>query len=225
MKISIIVPAYNEEKTIATILEKLKSVNLSPYEKEIIVVDNNSSDKTINIVQNISGIKVFVEKEKGKGSAVKTGRNNATGDFILIQDADLEYNPEDIPKLLSKINGNKTAVYGSRNLKPHRKGGVLARVGVWFLTREFNLLFSTNLTDLWTCYKLFPKDASKYFKNGGFESELEFSANLIKNGYIITEISITYNNPRTKEEGKKIRNIDGIKAIFGLLIYKFRKAD
>jgi glycosyltransferase involved in cell wall biosynthesis len=222
-KLSIIIPAFNEEKTIVKILEKVKSINLNPIEKEIIVIDNNSNDKTLEIAKSFVGIKVFTEKEKGKGSAVKTGISNASGDFILIQDADLEYNPEDIPKLLQKISGNKTVVYGSRNLKPHRKGTMIARVGVWFLTKEFNLLFGTNLTDLWTCYKLFPKEASQYFESGGFESELSFSASLVKNGFDIKEVSISYNNPRSVADGKKIRYIDGIFGIIFLILHKLKK--
>ncbi len=222
-KISIIIPAYNEEKTIAQIIEKINEINLLGFEKEIIVVDNGSKDNTKKIAESISGIRVFVETKKGKGSAVKTGLEKATGDVVVIQDADLEYNPIDIPKMLEKFVGEKTAVYGSRNLKPHRKGTFIARAGVWFLTQEFNFLFGTKLTDLWTCYKMFPKSASGYFEDGGFESELSFSSNLIKNGYKIEEVSISYNNPRTIEEGKKIRYRDGIFGIFFLIKQKLSK--
>ncbi|MEK7669403.1 MAG: glycosyltransferase family 2 protein [Patescibacteria group bacterium] len=228
-KISIIIPAYNEERTLAQIIENVKKVDLFPLEVEVIVVDNNSTDKTLEIAKNLRknnpSIKVFVEKEKGKGSAVKKGLSEATGDLILIQDADLEYNPADIPKLLEKATSEKVIVYGSRNLNPEqkRKGGLLAHLGVWFLTKEFNLLFDTNLTDLWTCYKLFPKEASVYFKNGGFESELVFATEIVKNGFQIVEVPISYNNPRTKKEGKKITYSDGIAGIFILLREKFRK--
>ena len=218
-KLSVIIPAYNEERTIAEIVRKVQAINISPWEKEIIVVDNNSKDKTSEIARSL-GVKTFSEKTKGKGAAVKKGIENATGDFMIIQDADLEYNPEDIPRLLEKAN-EKTAVYGSRNLKPHRKGTFLARAGVWFLTKEFNLLFGTKLTDLWTCYKLFPREAGSLFQNGGFESELTFSANLVKSGFNIVETSISYNNPRTKEEGKKISYLDGIFGIFVLIKDRF----
>ena len=222
-KISIIIPAYNEEQTIAEIIKRVKATDVQSLEKEIIIVDNNSTDKTLEIVKPISGIKILVEKEKGKGFAVKRGLAEATGDVLLIQDADLEYNPIDIPKLLKKVASNKTAVYGSRNLSTERKGRILARMGVWFLTKEFNLLFGSKLTDLWTCYKLFPKEAAIYFQNGGFESELSFSASLIKNGYQIIETPISY-NPRSIMEGKKIRYRDGILGIFVLLKEKFKKA-
>lgn len=223
-KISIVIPAYNEEKTITEIIERVKIVNLSPLEKEIVVIDNHSTDKTFEIVKNIPGIKVALEKEKGKGAAVTKGLREATGDIILIQDADLEYNPTDIPKLL-KVVEKKTAVYGSRNMGTERKGGLLARLGVWFLTKEFNFLFGANLTDLWTCYKLFPREAIGYFEKGGFESELSFSARLIKNGFKIVEVPISYNQPRTKAEGKKIRYRHGIFGIFLLLKERFKKAD
>ncbi len=219
MKLSVIIPAYNEEKTIGEIIKKLQSLNTPGWEKEIIVVDNNSSDKTLNIAKSL-GVLTFSELTKGKGSAVKTGLTYATGDFILIQDADLEYNPQDIPLLLEKTN-SKTAVFGSRNLKPHRKGTFLARFGVWFMTREFNLLFGTKLTDLWTCYKFFPKESKSLFKAGGFDSELTFSANLIKSGFGIEEVSISYNNPRTVAEGKKINYFDGIWGILVILRDRF----
>lgn len=216
-KISIIIPAYNEEKTISQILDQVISLDLSPLQKEIIVVDNNSTDKTNEISRSKSNVKVLVEKEKGKGSAVKRGIKEATGDLLVIQDADLEYNPSDIKKLLDKVSNDKVSVYGSRNMSEDRKGGLLARAGVWFLTKEFNLLFKTNLTDLWTCYKLFPKEAKDLFEAGGFGSELSFSAKLIKNGFQIVETPISYNSPRTKAEGKKIRYRHGIWGIFILL--------
>lgn len=110
-------------------------------------------------------------------------------------------------------------MYGSRNLKPrhHNKGLPLARFGVWFITKEFNLLFGTKLSDIWTCYKLFPQEASKFFPAGRFESELSFSARLIKNGFEIIEIEISH-NPRSFSEGKKIGYIDGIKGI--LTVFK-----
>jgi len=228
-KLSIIIPAYNEEKTLAEIMKKVKEITILPLEKEIIIVDNNSTDKTLeiaeNIAQNTQNTRVFLEKEKGKGFAVRRGLFEATGDLLLIQDADLEYNPEDIPKLLEKAISKKTVVYGSRNLNPKRKGGFLVKMGVLFLTKEFNLLFGLKLTDLWTCYKLFPKEASVYFKGGGFESELLFSALVVKNGFNIVEVPISYNNPRTKAEGKKIRYRDGFWGIFVLLGEKFRKAN
>lgn len=218
--ISVVIPAYNEERTILQIVSQVKEADFADFKKEIIVVDNNSTDKTQEILKKIQDIKVFVEKEKGKGFAVKRGLKEAKGDLIVIQDADLEYNPSDIKNLLKKID-QKTVVYGSRNMGSERKGGLLARAGVWFLTKEFNLLFNTNLTDLWTCYKLFPKEAKHLFDAGGFESELSFSAKLIKNGFKIVDVPISYNSPRTKAEGKKIRYRDGIWGIFVLLIERF----
>lgn len=221
-KLSIIIPAYNEEKTIAEVLKRVKAINLHQVDIEIIVVDNNSKDRTKEIAQKTPGLKVFTETKKGKGSAVKKGLEKATGDFLIIQDADLEYNPSDIPKLCKIILDEKTIVYGTRNMGKDRKGGLFARLGVWFLTKQFNFLFNSNITDLWTCYKLFPKEASRHFTSGGFESELSFSSRVVKNGYKIVDIPISYNNPRTKAEGKKIRYRHGIYGIFILIYERFR---
>jgi glycosyltransferase involved in cell wall biosynthesis len=223
-KLSIIIPCFNEKNTIEKILSKISSLNIPEWEKEIIIVDDNSTDGTREILKRYENtfIIIYHEKNRGKGSGVKTGLQKSTGDYILIQDADLEYNPEEIPSLLVKLtNDPKVVVYGSRNLQnKDRKMMMIPRLGVWLITKEFNLLFGTKLTDLWTCYKIFPKSSKNFFENGGFESELSFSAKLIKNGYAIIESPISH-KPRLFDEGKKIKYTDGIKGIITIAKEKF----
>lgn len=226
MKIlSIIIPCYNEVATVRTLLERVSGVVLpAGWGREIIIVDDGSKDGTRDILKEYeSRFKVIYHaKNAGKGSAVKTGLASTTGDYILIQDADLEYNPEEIPSLIEALERKKgDVIYGSRNIHPVKRTGMyIPRMGVWFITKEFNLLYGANLTDLWTCYKLFPKESSGLFVSGGFESELIFSANLAKKGYKIAEVPITCVS-RTVEEGKKIRYRDGIKGIWCLLVARF----
>jgi glycosyltransferase involved in cell wall biosynthesis len=227
-KLSIIIPAWNEKSTIREILHRVGAVSIPGWTIEIIIVDDCSTDGTREILKEyeqeyIQGyIVVYHQRNQGKGSAVKTGLGKATGDYILIQDADLEYNPAEIPQLVNALgNRSKIAIYGSRNILPRpfargRDMMLIPRLGVWFITLEFNLLFSTHLTDLWTCYKLFPREAGIYFSGGHFESELSFSARLIKNAYHIVEVPISH-HPRSFEQGKKIRYRDGFKGILTII--------
>lgn len=222
--LSIIIPCFNEKSTIENIINQVGSVNINGWKKEIIIVDDMSTDGTREILKRYENThRVIYHKENlGKGSAVKSGMSISSGDYIIIQDADLEYDPKEIPGLVSKINSNpKTVIYGSRNLQNKgRKMMMIPRLGVWFMTKEFNLLFGTKLTDIWTCYKLFPKSAIQYFDSGHFESEISFSARLIKNGYEIIESPISH-KPRNFNEGKKIKYSDGIKGILIILREKF----
>ncbi len=223
--LSVIIPCYNELSTIRNIISKVSEVKIENWQIEIIIVDDGSKDGTREILKEYEkNLKiVYHEKNMGKGSAVQTGLAHASGEYILIQDADLEYNPSEIPSLIIALEKKMgTVIYGSRNLHHiKRKGMYIPRIGVWFITKEFNILYRTHLTDLWTCYKLFPKDASPLFTPGRFESELVFSAQLIKNNYSIAEVPISH-KPRSIQEGKKIRSRDGIKGIYVLLKEYFK---
>ena len=221
-KISIVIPAYNEERTLEQVLKKLFDLELPGYEKEIIVVNDASTDGTKGILERYkSKIKVHHHDiNLGKGSAVRNGLSQATGDLAVIQDADLEYDPEELPKLLQLLKDEKTLVFGSRNLHHEpRRNFFVQRLGVWFLTKLINFLYGAKLTDVWTCYKIFPTKIKHYFVAGRFDSEILFTLNALHHGYNIKEGAVSH-NPRTKEEGKKIRIRDGIGAIIKTLLHK-----
>lgn len=231
MKLSIIVPLFNEEKTIATVLTKLSRLKLRGWNKEVIIVDDGSTDGSLKKIQNSNRVtksefakdqnnkaklKIFRKgKNQGKGAAIKSGLQYAIGDYVLIQDADNEYNPADIPKLLQKIKTeNAKVVYGTRNVRPKRRGYFLYVIGDLFLTSITNLLYSSRLTDLYTGYKLFETKLLRSLKleSKGFEFEAEVTTKILKKGIKIVEVPISY-CPRTFAEGKKI----GLKdAIIGL---------
>lgn len=231
MKLSIIVPVFNEENTILQILEKLQKADI-PVAHEIIIVDDGSTDTTREKLKKIKDAKIILHKKnQGKGAAVKTGIESAKGDYILIQDADLEYNPNQIKSLLKPILEKKAeVVYGTRlNRMPHLRKEeakhlfIIHYLGNRFLSLVTSILYIQWLTDMETCYKLFPKKAISSIKLNarGFEFEPEVTAKLSKQGYKIKEVSITA-NPRGYEEGKKLNTIrDGSKALWYLLKYRF----
>ncbi len=223
--LSVIIPCYNEKNTIETLLNKVSGLDIPNWKIEIIIIDDGSKDGTrdiLNKYRNKYKI-IFHEKNGGKGSAVKTGITHSSGDYLIIQDADLEYEPAEIKSLVEELEKNPdNVIYGSRNLHHvKRKGMYIPRIGVWFITKQFNFLFNSKLTDLWTCYKLFPKEVSDQFVSGGFDSELIFSARISKKGYKISEVPISH-KPRSVKEGKKIKYRDGIKGIIVLLKEFFR---
>lgn len=223
-KLSIIIPAYNEKKTIEAIIRQVKAVDLRGLEKEIIVVDDGSKDGTREILKNISGIKyIFHERNLGKGGAVKTGFKNATGDIVIIQDADLEYDPKDYAKLLKPIlNGKADVVYGSRLLtsEPKRVLYIWHFVGNFFLTGLSNLLTGLTFSDIETGYKAFRKEVVDSFKHQleseKFGIEPELTAKVAKGKWRIYEVGISYYG-RTYAEGKKINWKDGLAAIWHII--------
>ncbi len=222
--LSVIVPVYNEAKTIWEILDKVNSVNI---DKEIIVVNDGSSDGTDKVLANIkyNNLKVIHHAaNRGKGATVLTGINHATGEFVIIQDADLEYDPNDYLKLMNAIRGDKSdIVLGARFTKGYR-GSLIPRMGNRFLTTLLNILFNVKLNDCFTCYKLVHTQVLKSFnlKAKGFEVEIEIIAKAIRNKLQIAEVPISY-HPRTYLEGKKIRWRDGIRAILSIMRYRFLK--
>jgi dolichol-phosphate mannosyltransferase len=230
MKLSIIIPVFNEEKTVSRLINKVYKVSL-PVKKEIIVVDDGSTDKTNSLIDKNKVKLVTHSKNRGKGAAIRSGLRMATGDYILIQDADLEYDPNLIPLLLKPIIENKAKiVYGTRlNRGLHLHGEesnprfVLHYFGNRALSFLASILFGQWLTDIETCYKLFPKKALKgiNLRSNHFNFEPEITAKLIKEGYKIHEVSITA-VPRGMKEGKKLRTFhDGSIALFSLIKYRF----
>lgn len=236
MNLSIIIPVYNEEKTILSILEKLDEVKIPGVLKEIIVVNDGSSDNSaVKIKHYQSGnshIKFYQhEKNLGKGAAVRTGIENSTGDYILIQDADLEYNPADIPQLLTPILTKKAqVVYGTRIKRwPHLFGEeknprfLLHYFGNRFLSFLTSLLYGQFLTDMETGYKIFPQKLAQNLKlqARSFDFEPEITAKLLKSGLKITEVPII-TQPRGYAEGKKLNAFrDGAIAFWTLFKYRF----
>ena len=224
MKLSIIIPAYNEKNTIKKIIEMVKAVKLPDIEKEIIVVDDGSTDGTRDILKGIDSIKrIFHEKNQGKGGAVKTGFGAATGDIILIQDADLEYDPNEYSRLLAPIlSGRADVVYGSRFTggDPHRVLYPLHHIANRTLTAISNLLSGLALSDMEICYKVFRKEVVDSFKDklqsGHFGIEPELTARVAKGKWRVYEVGVSYYG-RTYEEGKKINWKDGLAAIWHII--------
>ena len=228
MKLSVIIPVFNEKNTIAALIAQVRAV---PVEKEIVLVDDGSNDGTRELLKerflNEPGVRVFFhEKNKGKGSAVRTGIREADGDALIIQDADLEYNPGDYKTLLETLDRlQANVVYGSRFMG---KKGVTTPWHYfvnYFLTFLTNLLFSSQLTDMETCYKLFRADVLKKLplRSEGFEIEVELTARTLLAGEKIIEVPISYKG-RAFHEGKKIGWKDGFKAVAQLFRYRFGRA-
>lgn len=235
MKLSIIIPVFNEAATIGEVIRSVIAINL-PWEKEIIVVDDGSSDDTVSqLTKEIKGKKniklIQHEKNQGKGAAVRTGIGQAKGDYVLVQDADTEYNPKDIVKLLLPVdNGRAEVVYGTRLkrlpnfAKDERTFQFLSHYfGNKFLSLLTSILYGQWITDMETGYKLFPLSLAKKLKltARSFDFEPEITAKILKTGKRIVEVPIS-TNPRGYKEGKKLHTVrDGSIALWTLLKYRF----
>jgi len=240
-KVSIIVPAYNEARYLEALLQRILAIpfDKSGFDLEVIVVDDGSTDNTFEIASRFPGISAFRKlPNQGKGRAVQFGIQQATGDYVLVQDADLEYDPEDYLPMLKAIRGRpRLAVYGSRVLGQIMEGdSYLSRIfvgkhpnqdfGPWIAGIVLSLwtlvLYGRWITDTLTAYKIYPREFFDRLdvETNGFETDHELTARLIRQGYRIKEIPIHY-EPRTRAEGKKIRARDGLIAIWTLLRFRF----
>jgi glycosyltransferase involved in cell wall biosynthesis len=222
--LSVVMPVYNERETIEEIIRRVLAV---PLRIELIVVDDGSTDGTrdalASLVRELPFKLILQPANAGKGSAVRRGFQEVTGDLVLIQDADLEYSPEEFPALIQLIcEGRADVVYGSRFLGRHRVFLFTHYAGNRFLTLVTNILYNTMLTDMETCYKVMRTDVlrSMILRSNGFGIEPELTAKIFKRQYRVYEVPITYDG-RGYEEGKKITWRDGIVALWVLLKYRF----
>jgi glycosyltransferase involved in cell wall biosynthesis len=227
MKLSIIMPVYNERETLSEILRQVRAAELPGVEKEILVVDDGSTDGSRDILIQEAGagdLHVFYhDANQGKGAAVRTAVDQATGDLIVIQDADLEYDPRDYPKLIQPIvEGRVSVVYGSRFLGPRKAMLFWHMLGNKLLTLTTNILYNTILSDMETCYKCFRAEVIQDIplRSRRFEFEPEITAKVLKRGHRIYEVPISYYG-REYHEGKKIGWKDAPIAFWTLVRYRF----
>ena len=228
MKLSIIIPCYNEEKNIALLVEKVKKVNLGALEKEIIIVDNNSSDNSLAVAQSISDVRVIREMQQGKGAAVKRGFKEAQGDIVMVQDADLEYDPNDYTAVLQPILDGTTEVTngvridGRRKDDHHKMLYFLGLLGNNAITLTTNLLYGNHAGEYEGCYKAFTKRLidSIEIKTNNFDYDNELLCKILKRGYTVVDVPIRY-YPRNYAEGKKINWKHGFLILWTIIKYRF----
>ena len=223
-KLSVIVPVYDERNTVVEIVRRMRAVELS-VELEIVIVDDGSTDGTRDVLRQIADSTVRVishERNQGKGAAIRSGLRHVTGDLVLVQDADLEYDPEDWPKLLNPVlRGKAKVVYGSRFTGERRNMLVLHWMGNRFLSLVTNVLYNTTLSDMETCYKLFDRTVLDgiTLRAMRFDFEPEVTAKILRRGIRIYEVPISYTG-REFDEGKKITWRDGFVALWTLVKYR-----
>jgi glycosyltransferase involved in cell wall biosynthesis len=227
-KLSILIPVFNEIRTLQRVLDTIESTPL-PVETEIVIVDDRSTDGSRERIEQLSDryVTAFHTHNQGKGAAIHTALGQASGDYVLIQDADLEYDPKDISKLLDEvIMRDAKVVYGSRNLTTNPRFRKIYYYGGLFVTVVTNVLFGTRLTDVNTCYKLFPTDLlrSLQLTETKFSFCEEATAKTLRRGVSIVEVPISY-RPRSKADGKKLRVTDGLRAVATLLKNRFATYD
>lgn len=226
-KITILIPVFNEKHSLLELLKRVESVDFCGMEKEIILIDDCSTDGTLDLYKDISHKVLYHKQNQGKGAALRTGLKEATGDIIIIQDADLEYNPQDYVSLVEIVKkGGADVVYGSRLSDTRNQGNFLllsflANITLSFITR---ILFNTYISDMETCYKVFRADVIKDIdiESNRFDFEPEITAKILKKGVRYMESPISY-NARKANEGKKIGWKDGVQAIWTLVKYRFFK--
>lgn len=219
--LSVILPVYNESRTISDVIGKIDAI---PLEKEVIVVDDGSTDETGAVLrsQQVPGLKLIHHTtNRGKGAAVLTGLANASGELLIIQDGDLEYDPADYMKLIGEIQKEKADIVLGNRFYSGRKGEFIQRCGNRMLTGLFNSLFGTEIRDCFTCYKLASRKAIQELglRAHGFDIEIEFLARAVRRGMKINEIPVSY-TPRTYSEGKKIGFWDGIGVLLSVVKYR-----
>jgi glycosyltransferase involved in cell wall biosynthesis len=229
MKLSIVIPVYNEEQTIGEVVERVWAADLGGIEREVIIANDGSTDQTCKALDESRWIadprvkRYDCPINLGKGAAVRLGLAFATGDILLIQDADLELDPNEYGRLLAPIlEGRTEIVYGSRFLVPSQRIAFRRRIANRLLTMLTNVLFGARLTDMETAYKVFRRGVLDgiRLRSVGFDFEPEITARFLRAGHTILEVPIRY-NPRRTDEGKKIRWIDGVDAVYALLKCRF----
>lgn len=221
--VSVVIPVYNEEKSVARVISRIAAL---PFRKEIVVIDDCSTDETRKILQRLEGLDdvrlIFKNKNEGKGAALRDGFAAAQGEIVVVQDADLEYDPQDIPSLLVPIlNDEADVVYGSRYLDDRcLDGSAIHRFGNWLLTTSSNIFNGVKLTDMETCYKVFRRSVltDLNLKQSRFGIEPEITAKIARRGYRMTERPISY-QPRGYKDGKKIGVKDLFKAVYCIVRY------
>ena len=224
-KLSVIVPVFDERNTVVEIVRRMRAVDI-PLDLEILIVDDGSTDGTRDVLRQLADSTVRVithERNRGKGAAIRSGLEQVTGDLVLVQDADLEYDPEDWPKLLNPmLRGKAKVVYGSRFTGERRNMLFLHWIGNRFLSLTTNVLYNTTLSDMETCYKLFDRTVLDgiTLRAMRFEFEPEVTAKILRRGIRIYEVPISYTG-REFDEGKKITWRDGFIALWTLVKYRF----